>query len=118
MAWRLLVVLALAWWAAPAHAATSVIILPIQPKGAQVSQDMCDVLTSALVVEASKAPAYRVVAFNQAVNVTLGLPIIRTSPSHGTAFDIAGSGTADASGMIAAMVTALRLIDCRETTDA
>jgi 4-hydroxythreonine-4-phosphate dehydrogenase len=58
--------------------------------------------------------ALKLVAFNQAVNVTLGLPIIRTSPSHGTAFDIAGSGNADASGMIAALVTALRLIDCRE----
>jgi 4-phospho-D-threonate 3-dehydrogenase / 4-phospho-D-erythronate 3-dehydrogenase len=57
--------------------------------------------------------ALKLVAFNQAVNVTLGLPIIRTSPSHGTAFDIAGTGRADACGMIAAMATALRLIDCR-----
>jgi 4-phospho-D-threonate 3-dehydrogenase / 4-phospho-D-erythronate 3-dehydrogenase len=58
--------------------------------------------------------ALKLVAFNQAVNVTLGLPIIRTSPSHGTAFDIAGKGVADASGMIAAMATAMRLIDCRD----
>jgi len=58
--------------------------------------------------------ALKLVAFNQAVNVTLGLPIIRTSPSHGTAFDIAGRGQADASGMIAAMATALRLVDCRD----
>ena len=58
--------------------------------------------------------ALKLVAFNQAVNVTLGLPIIRTSPSHGTAFDIAGKGQADASGMIAAMATALRLVDCRD----
>ena len=41
--------------------------------------------------------------FDQGVNVTLGLPIIRTSPDHGTAFDIAGKGHADASAMIAAI---------------
>ena len=41
--------------------------------------------------------------FDQGVNVTLGLPIVRTSPDHGTAFDIAGKGIADASAMIAAI---------------
>jgi len=41
--------------------------------------------------------------FDQGVNVTLGLPIIRTSPDHGTAFDIAGTGKADAGAMIAAI---------------
>jgi 4-hydroxythreonine-4-phosphate dehydrogenase len=39
----------------------------------------------------------------QGVNVTLGLPLVRTSPDHGTAFDIAGSGTADAASLIAAI---------------
>ncbi|MEL7197639.1 MAG: 4-hydroxythreonine-4-phosphate dehydrogenase PdxA [Pseudomonadota bacterium] len=43
--------------------------------------------------------------FDEGVNVTMGLPIIRTSPDHGTAFDIAGSGKADAS----AMITAIRM---------
>jgi 4-hydroxythreonine-4-phosphate dehydrogenase len=37
------------------------------------------------------------------VNITLGLPIVRTSPDHGTAFDIAGQGLADASSLIAAL---------------
>lgn len=41
--------------------------------------------------------------FDEGVNVTLGLPIIRTSPDHGTAFDIAGKGRADPSAMIAAI---------------
>ncbi|MCK0127842.1 4-hydroxythreonine-4-phosphate dehydrogenase PdxA [Erythrobacter sp. F6033] len=41
--------------------------------------------------------------FDEGVNVTLGLPIIRTSPDHGTAFDIAGQGTADPSAMCAAI---------------
>lgn len=57
--------------------------------------------------------ALKLVAFNQAVNVTLGLPIVRTSPSHGTAFDIAGQGKADPAGMIAAIDTAVRLIETR-----
>ena len=39
----------------------------------------------------------------QGVNVTLGLPLVRTSPDHGTAFDIAGTGTADAASLIAAV---------------
>jgi 4-hydroxythreonine-4-phosphate dehydrogenase len=41
--------------------------------------------------------------FDQGVNVTLGLPIVRTSPDHGTAFDIAGKGIADPGAMIAAI---------------
>jgi 4-hydroxythreonine-4-phosphate dehydrogenase len=45
----------------------------------------------------------------QGVNVTLGLPFVRTSPDHGTAFDIAGSGRADASSLIAALRMARRL---------
>jgi len=43
------------------------------------------------------------------VNVTLGLPIIRTSPDHGTAFDIAGRGVADPSSLIAALKLADRM---------
>ena len=45
----------------------------------------------------------------QGVNVTLGLPFIRTSPDHGTAFDIAGTGKADASSLIAAIRTARQM---------
>src|SRR3990167_835545 len=45
----------------------------------------------------------------QGVNVTLGLPFVRTSPDHGTAFDIAGTGRADASSLIAALRMARRL---------
>jgi 4-hydroxythreonine-4-phosphate dehydrogenase len=51
----------------------------------------------------------KLVAFGRAVNVTLGLPIVRTSVDHGTAFDIAGRGEADASSMIAAVRLAARL---------
>ena len=51
----------------------------------------------------------KLLAFGRAVNVTLGLPIIRTSVDHGTAFDIAGKGMADAGSMIAAVLLAARL---------
>lgn len=48
--------------------------------------------------------AIKVASFGSAVNVTLGLPFPRTSPDHGTAIDIAGTGTADASSMIRAFL--------------
>jgi 4-hydroxythreonine-4-phosphate dehydrogenase len=51
----------------------------------------------------------KLAAFGQAVNVTLGLPIVRTSVDHGTAFDIAGKGVADAGSMIAAVLLAAQL---------
>jgi 4-hydroxythreonine-4-phosphate dehydrogenase len=51
----------------------------------------------------------KTLAFDHAVNVTLGLPFVRTSPDHGTAFDIAGSGKADPSSLIAAIRLAARL---------
>jgi len=51
----------------------------------------------------------KLLAFGRSVNVTLGLPIIRTSVDHGTAFDIAGQGVADPSSMIEAVRLAARL---------
>ena len=51
----------------------------------------------------------KLLAFGQAVNVTLGLPFVRTSVDHGTAFDIAGRGVADAESMIAAVLLAAKL---------
>ena len=51
----------------------------------------------------------KTLAFDHAVNVTLGLPFVRTSPDHGTAFDIAGTGRADPGSLIAAITLAARL---------
>jgi len=51
----------------------------------------------------------KTLAFDHAVNVTLGLPFVRTSPDHGTAFDIAGTGRADPASLIAALQLAVRL---------
>ncbi len=51
----------------------------------------------------------KTLAFDDAVNVTLGLPFVRTSPDHGTAFDIAGTGRANPSSLIAALRLAARM---------
>jgi len=47
------------------------------------------------------------------VNVTLGLPFVRTSPDHGTAYDIAGRGVADPSSLIAALRMAREMVAAR-----
>ena len=60
----------------------------------------------------------KALAFDDAVNVTLGLPFIRTSPDHGTAFDIAGKGIARADSLLAALRLARRLADTGTRTAA
>jgi 4-hydroxythreonine-4-phosphate dehydrogenase len=57
----------------------------------------------------------KMAAFGRAVNVTLGLPIVRTSVDHGTAFDIAGRGVADPGSLIEAIRLAARLAQARAT---
>jgi 4-hydroxythreonine-4-phosphate dehydrogenase len=54
---------------------------------------------------------FKMLAFDVGVNVTLGLPIVRTSPDHGTAFDLAWTGRARSSSMREAILLAARL--CR-----
>ncbi|TWU24465.1 4-hydroxythreonine-4-phosphate dehydrogenase PdxA [Bythopirellula polymerisocia] len=53
--------------------------------------------------------ALKLLGMHRAVNITLGLPIVRTSVAHGTAFDRAWQGTAEATGMVAAITTAAKL---------
>jgi len=55
----------------------------------------------------------KMIAFERGVNWTLGLPFIRTSPDHGTAYDLAGRGLADPSSMMAAIRLAARLAASR-----
>ena len=62
--------------------------------------------------------AIKVASFGSAVNVTLGLPFVRTSPDHGTALDIAGRGVASAESLIAAMELAVSLATSLTTGDA
>lgn len=57
--------------------------------------------------------AFKTVAFGGGVNVTLGLPFVRTSPDHGTALDIAGTGRADPASMLEALRLAVRLAENR-----
>ena len=59
-------------------------------------------------------PVLKYSGFGQAVNVTLGLPFIRTSVDHGTALDIAGSGDADLGSLLAALTVASELITNKE----
>ncbi|HEV8591570.1 MAG TPA: 4-hydroxythreonine-4-phosphate dehydrogenase PdxA [Pyrinomonadaceae bacterium] len=59
--------------------------------------------------------AVKSLSFGSSVNVTLGLPIIRTSVDHGTAFDIAGKGVAEASSMASAIKLAAELVNIRKT---
>ncbi len=58
--------------------------------------------------------ALKTLEFDRAVNVTIGLPFIRTSPDHGTAFDIAGRGVANPSSMISAIEYAWRAVKARD----
>lgn len=60
----------------------------------------------------------KTVDFDTGVNITLGLPFVRTSPDHGTALDIAGTGKADPSSLIAAMKTAVEMAGYRASRQA
>lgn len=55
----------------------------------------------------------KTIAFDEGVNITLGLPFVRTSPDHGTAFDIAGMGTARPDSLIAALKQAAQMAEVR-----
>ncbi len=58
----------------------------------------------------------KLASFGHAVNVTLGLPFVRTSVDHGTGFDIAAAGTADAGSLVAAMLLAVTLVAARRAS--
>ncbi len=60
----------------------------------------------------------KMVSFEQAVNVTIGIPIIRTSPAHGTAFDIAGKNLANPASMKAALTTAIQMAKTKKSASA
>ena len=56
----------------------------------------------------------KTIAFHRGVNVTLGLPFVRTSPDHGTAFDIAGTGNANPGRLLAAILLAQKMAKNRQ----
>jgi 4-hydroxythreonine-4-phosphate dehydrogenase len=60
----------------------------------------------------------KTLAFDRGVNVTLGLPFVRTSPDHGTAFDIAGKGVASPESLVQALLMAERMVASRLAYDA
>jgi 4-hydroxythreonine-4-phosphate dehydrogenase len=55
--------------------------------------------------------------FDRAVNITIGIPIIRTSPAHGTAFDITGRNIADPAGMKSAIITAIKMAKTKKNVE-
>jgi 4-hydroxythreonine-4-phosphate dehydrogenase len=59
----------------------------------------------------------KLLAFEQAVNITIGIPIIRTSPAHGTAFDIAGKNLADPTSMKSAVITAVQMATTKKNLE-
>jgi 4-hydroxythreonine-4-phosphate dehydrogenase len=56
----------------------------------------------------------KLIGFEQATNVTIGIPIIRTSPAHGTAFEIAGQNIANPAGMKSAIRTAIQMAKAKK----
>ncbi|OGA15533.1 MAG: 4-hydroxythreonine-4-phosphate dehydrogenase PdxA [Betaproteobacteria bacterium RIFCSPLOWO2_12_FULL_63_13] len=63
-------------------------------------------------------PVLKYASFGTGINVTLGLPIIRTSVDHGTALELAGTGRAESSSLCAAVAAALQMVDARAASDA
>jgi len=59
----------------------------------------------------------KLLAFEEAVNVTIGIPIIRTSPAHGTAFDIAGKDLANPGSMKSAITTAIQIVRAKKSLE-
>jgi len=59
----------------------------------------------------------KLLSFEQAVNVTIGIPIVRTSPAHGTAFDIAGRNLANPAGMKSAITTAIKMAKIKKNLE-
>lgn len=97
-----------------ASAAGMAISGPLPPDAAP--RQMLDGKFDALVAmyhEQATLPV-KTLAFHQGVNVTLGLPIVRTSPDHGTAYDIAGQGTARPDSTLAAIETAVAIANYRK----
>jgi 4-hydroxythreonine-4-phosphate dehydrogenase len=74
-------------------------------------EDPCDVYVA--MYHDQGLPILKYIGFNQAVNITLGLPIIRTSVDHGTALELAGKNKADTGSMLAAVTMALDLARLR-----
>ncbi|MDO8994408.1 MAG: 4-hydroxythreonine-4-phosphate dehydrogenase PdxA, partial [Daejeonella sp.] len=56
---------------------------------------------------------FKQIAFHSGVNFTAGLPVVRTSPDHGTGYDIAGKNQASASSFREALFTAIKIVKCR-----
>jgi len=108
-------------WVKPGQAWYGSILTPPNPskppltKGGSVQENPADGFI-ALYHDQGLIPV-KLMAFEQAINTTIGLPFIRTSPDHGTAFDIAGKGIANANSMKQAIKLAAELTQQRLTIE-
>lgn len=82
----------------------------------QQNQTKCDVFVA--MYHDQGLPIIKYIGFGEAVNITLGLPIIRTSVDHGTALDLAGKGIAQSSSLRVALETAAKMVEKRGTYNA
>jgi 4-hydroxythreonine-4-phosphate dehydrogenase len=89
------------------------LIGPLPADTAFVAQHLCNYDAVLAMYHDQGLPVLKHAGFGHAVNVTLGLPYVRTSVDHGTALDLAGSGRADAGSLLAATRLALNLCGAR-----
>lgn len=85
------------------------------PADTMFTQKNCDVFVA--MYHDQGLPVLKYAGFNQAVNITLGLPIIRTSVDHGTALELAGRGLADCGSLLAAVYMAMDIAQRRNLND-
>ncbi|HEU5281340.1 MAG TPA: 4-hydroxythreonine-4-phosphate dehydrogenase PdxA [Gammaproteobacteria bacterium] len=84
---------------------------PVSADTAFTSKSLSDVDAVLAMYHDQALPLVKYASFGHAVNVTLGLPFLRTSVDHGTALDVAGRGGADAGSLLAALRLAMRRVD-------
>jgi 4-phospho-D-threonate 3-dehydrogenase / 4-phospho-D-erythronate 3-dehydrogenase len=82
---------------------------PLPPDTAFIPQRLAAVDAVIVMYHDQGLIPFKMLAFDTGVNITLGLPIVRTSPDHGTAFDLAWTGEASAESMVQALLWAVRL---------
>jgi 4-hydroxythreonine-4-phosphate dehydrogenase len=81
--------------------------LPADTLFSRIRHDPCDAVLT--MYHDQGLPVLKYASFGEGVNITLGLPLVRTSVDHGTALDLAGSGKADVGSLLAAIATAAEM---------
>ncbi|MEQ1591096.1 MAG: 4-hydroxythreonine-4-phosphate dehydrogenase PdxA [Thiobacillaceae bacterium] len=88
--------------------------LPADTLFSRIRHESCDAVLA--MYHDQGLPVLKYASFGAGVNITLGLPLIRTSVDHGTALDLAGTGRAEVGSLLTAIETALEMVAARSTT--